>query len=126
MRHPTPNGTILLTLSPVALNARARSAVQQSIEIVRRRIDETGVVDPQITQQGDTRIVVQLPGISDPNRIKELLGKTAHMTFQLVDETANANAGTTAAARAWTTCRCRTIRTRRSRCGGGWTWTAAT
>lgn len=89
----TPDGTIVLTLSPVALNDRARGAVQQSIEIVRRRIDETGVVDPQITQQGDSRIVVQLPGISDPNRIKELLGKTAHMTFQLVDETANANAG---------------------------------
>ena len=89
----SPDGTIVLTLSPVALNARARGAVQQSIEIVRRRIDETGVVDPQITQQGDTRIVVQLPGISDPNRIKELLGKTAHMTFQLVDETANANTG---------------------------------
>ena len=67
--------------------------MQQSIEIVRRRIDETGVVDPQITQQGDDRIVVQLPGISDPNRIKELLGKTAHMTFQLVDETANPSAG---------------------------------
>src|ERR1700733_4733683 len=89
----TPDGTIVLTLSPVALNARALGAVQQSIEIVRRRIDETGVVDPQITQQGDTRIVVQLPGISDPNRIKELLGKTAHMTFQLVEETVNANAG---------------------------------
>ena len=87
----SPDGTIVLTLSPVALNARASGAVQQSIEIVRRRIDETGVVDPQITQQGDTRIVVQLPGISDPDRIKELLGKTAHMTFQLVDETASAN-----------------------------------
>ena len=94
----SPDGTITLTLSPVALNARARGAVQQSIEIVRRRIDETGVVDPQITQQGDNRIVVQLPGIEDPNRIKELLGKTAHMTFQLVDETANANAGGAAAA----------------------------
>ena len=63
--------------------------MQQSIEIVRRRIDETGVVDPQITRQGDSRIVVQLPGIEDPNRIKELLGQTAHMTFRLVDETAN-------------------------------------
>jgi protein-export membrane protein SecD len=87
----SPDGTIILALSPVALNARARGAVQQSIEIVRRRIDETGVADPQIAQQGETRVVVQLPGISDPNRIKELLGKTAHMTFQLVDETANAN-----------------------------------
>jgi preprotein translocase subunit SecD len=91
----TPDGTITLTLSPVALHARALGAVQQSIEIVRRRIDETGVVDPQITQQGDSRIVVQLPGISDPNRIKELLGQTAHMTFQLVDETANPAAGAT-------------------------------
>jgi preprotein translocase subunit SecD len=89
----TPDGTITLTLSPVALHSRALGAVQQSIEIVRRRIDETGVVDPQITQQGDSRIVVQLPGISDPNRIKELLGQTAHMTFQLVDETANPNSG---------------------------------
>ena len=89
-----PDGAITMTLSPVALHARASAAVQQSIEIVRRRIDETGVVDPQITQQGDSRIIVQLPGIEDPNRIKQLLGKTAHMTFRLVDETANASAGT--------------------------------
>ena len=88
-----PDGTITLTLSPVALNARAQGAVQQSIEIVRRRIDETGVVDPQITQQGNNRIVVQLPGIGDPDRIKQLLGKTAHMTFQLVDEAAKPAAG---------------------------------
>jgi len=87
-----PDGTITLTLSQVALHARASAAVQQSIEIVRRRIDETGVVDPQITQQGDSRIIVQLPGVEDPNRIKQLLGKTAHMTFRMVDETANANA----------------------------------
>ena len=89
----TPDGQITLTLSPVALTARATAAVQQSIEIVRRRIDETGVADPQITRQGQDRIVVQLPGIDDPNRIKELLGKTAHMTFQLVDEAANPTTG---------------------------------
>ncbi|HST76047.1 MAG TPA: preprotein translocase subunit SecD, partial [Acetobacteraceae bacterium] len=89
----TPDGQITLTLSPVALNERATAAVQQSIEIVRRRIDETGVADPQITRQGEQRIVVQLPGIEDPNHVKELLGKTAHMTFQLVDENANPAAG---------------------------------
>jgi len=88
-----PDGTITMTLSQVAMNARATGAVQQSIEIVRRRIDETGVVEPQITQQGESRIVVQLPGIDDPNRIKQLLGKTAHMTFRLVDESANPMAG---------------------------------
>ncbi len=88
-----PDGTIALTLSGPALAARAAGAVDQSIEIIRRRIDETGVVDPQIARQGQNRIVVQLPGVGDPNRIKQLIGKTAHMTFRLVDETANANAG---------------------------------
>jgi preprotein translocase subunit SecD len=87
------DGTITLTLSAPALVARAAGAVDQSIEIVRRRIDETGVVDPQITRQGQDRIVVQLPGVGDPDRIKQLIGKTAHMTFRLVDETANAAAG---------------------------------
>ncbi|WP_179192643.1 protein translocase subunit SecD [Acetobacter indonesiensis] len=79
------NGTITLTLSPDAVKARAREAVTQSIEIVRRRIDATGAVDPEITRQGDDRIVVELPGVSDPERIKNLLGTTAKMTFRLVD-----------------------------------------
>ncbi|MCW3474099.1 protein translocase subunit SecD [Limobrevibacterium gyesilva] len=85
-------GQITITLSPAALIDRATAAVQQSIEIVRRRIDETGVVDPMITRQGESRIVVQLPGVEDPNRIKEMLGKTARMTFRLTDENANLNA----------------------------------
>jgi len=88
-----PDGTITLTLSPTALSRRASGAVEQSIEIVRRRIDETGVLDPQITRQGENRIVVQLPGVGDPDRIKQLIGKTAHMTFRLVDESANPNGG---------------------------------
>jgi preprotein translocase subunit SecD len=87
------DGTITMTLSQPALRARASGAVQQSIEIVRRRIDETGVLDPQIAQQGEDRIVVQLPGVGDPDRIKQLIGKTAHMTFRLVDETANPTSG---------------------------------
>ena len=80
------DGRIAVTLSPTALRNRARDAVAQSIEIVRRRIDATGAVDPTITRQGDDRIVVQLPGVSDPNRIKQLLGTTAKMTFHLVAE----------------------------------------
>ena len=84
-----PDGSIALTLSPAAMRDRARDAVTQSIEIVRRRIDATGAVDPGITRQGDDRIVVQLPGISDPNRVKQLLGTTAKMTFHLVDENAD-------------------------------------
>jgi preprotein translocase subunit SecD len=89
----TPDGTVITTLSPAALAQRASGAVQQSIEIVRRRIDETGVLDPQISQQGTSRIVVQLPGVGDPDRIKQLIGKTAHMTFRLVDETATPSTG---------------------------------
>ncbi len=84
-----PDGTLSLTLDAAALQARAAAAVQQSIEIVRRRIDATGVLDPQITRQGESRIVVQLPGVDDPNRIKQLLGTTAKMTFHLVDEGAD-------------------------------------
>lgn len=81
------DGNLALTLLPAALAQRASGAVEQSIEIVRRRIDETGVADPQITRQGSDRIVVELPGVADPDRIKLLLGKTAKMTFHLLDET---------------------------------------
>ena len=56
----------------------------QAIEIVRRRIDETGTNEPSIQQQGADRIIVQLPGLDDPSRIKKLLGKTAKLNFQLV------------------------------------------
>ena len=84
-----PDGGVALTLSEAAMQDRGREAITQSIEIVRRRIDATGVVDPQITRQGGDRIVVELPGITDPNRIKTLLGTTAKMTFHLVDENAS-------------------------------------
>ncbi len=84
-----PDGLVTLTLQPAALRARARAAVEQSIEIVRRRIDGSGVADPQITRQGEDRIVVELPGVTDPNRIRDLLGQTAKMSFHLVDEKAN-------------------------------------
>ncbi len=87
-----PDGTITATLSEAALRARASAAVEQSIEIVRRRIDETGVAEALIARQGQSRILVQLPGVEDPNRIKELLGRTARMTFRLVDENANPSA----------------------------------
>ncbi len=87
----TEPGAVAMTLSPAILRDRAERAIAQSIEIVRRRIDTTGVLDPVITKQGDNRIVVQLPGVEDPNRVKELIGRTARMTFRLLDETANLN-----------------------------------
>ncbi|MBL6453948.1 protein translocase subunit SecD [Belnapia sp. T6] len=85
----TPDGQVTATLSEAGLRAKATGAVEQSIEIVRRRIDETGVSEALIARQGQSRILVQLPGVEDPNRIKQLLGQTARMTFHLLDESAN-------------------------------------
>ncbi len=62
------------------------SALKQSIEIVRRRIDEVGTKEPTIIQRGDKRILIELPGLDNPERIKELLGKTAQLTFRLVSQ----------------------------------------
>jgi protein-export membrane protein SecD len=66
--------------------------MDQSIEVVRRRIDELGTREPTIERSGEDRILVQVPGLQDPGRLKALLGKTAKMTFQLVDEQADPNA----------------------------------
>ena len=60
------------------------SALNQSIEIIRRRIDDTGTKEPTILQRGEKRILVELPGLKDPERIKSLLGKTAQLNFRLV------------------------------------------
>ena len=65
------------------------SALNQSIEIVRRRVDETGTKEPSILQRGDKRILVELPGLKDPERIKNLLGKTAQLNFRLVSDEKN-------------------------------------
>ncbi|MBV8934281.1 MAG: protein translocase subunit SecD, partial [Alphaproteobacteria bacterium] len=62
-------------------------AVDQSIEIIRRRIDETGTKEPTIQREGSDRILVQLPGVDNPEHVKALLGRTAKLTFQLVDTT---------------------------------------
>jgi len=62
------------------------SALKQSIEIVRRRIDDVGTKEPTILQRGEKRILVELPGLKDPERIKSLLGKTAQLNFRLVTD----------------------------------------
>ena len=62
------------------------NAVNQSLEIVRRRIDDVGTKEPTILQRGEKRILVELPGLKNPERIKTLLGKTAKLNFRLVSE----------------------------------------
>jgi len=77
---------IFVTLNEEALSEIRTAAVEQSIEIVRRRIDETGTKEPTIQRQGEDRILLQLPGVDDPERVKRLLGRTAKMTFHLLDQ----------------------------------------
>jgi len=75
---------LVLGLTDGAIAEMQSKAIQQSIAIVRRRIDETGVNEPVVARQGQNRILVELPGVQDPGRIKRLLGSTAKMTFRLV------------------------------------------
>ncbi len=84
-------GAFQIVLTEEAVEGRQTAAVSQSIEIIRRRIDETGVREPTIQRQGDDRILVQLPGVDDPERVKRLLGKTAKLTFHLLDENVTAD-----------------------------------
>ena len=79
------DGRIEVRLSEGAADELRESAVTQSLEIVRRRIDEVGTREPTIQRQGEDRILVQVPGEKDPDSIKRLLGQTAKLTFHLVD-----------------------------------------
>ena len=78
---------ITLRPSQAAITERITSAMGSAIETVRRRIDITGTTEPIIQRQGRDRILVQVPGFNDPARLKELIGRTAKLTFQLVDQT---------------------------------------
>jgi protein-export membrane protein SecD len=88
MTEPSP-GTFSLHMSDAYKTLTRQQMMDQSIEVVRRRIDELGTREPSIERSGEDRILVQVPGLQDPTQLKEILGKTAKMSFQLVDETAN-------------------------------------
>ncbi len=79
-------GLITLTPSDAALAERVRQAVDQSIQIIERRVNELGLVEPTIQREGAFRILVQVPGLQDPSRLKEILGKTAKLDFRMVDQ----------------------------------------
>ena len=82
----TEAGALVITLNEDTVIRQRQIAVNQSIEIVRRRIDETGTTEPTIQRQGVDRILVQVPGFDDPERLKALIGRTAKLNFQLVYE----------------------------------------
>ncbi|MBQ7633679.1 MAG: protein translocase subunit SecD [Alphaproteobacteria bacterium] len=79
-------GILIITYNEQALAVLKNRVIDQSISIVRRRIDELGTKEPIIQGQGSDRILVQLPGVQNPESVKILLGKTAKMDFHLVDE----------------------------------------
>lgn len=80
---------VTLTLSENELTRLRKSAVEQNITILRKRVNELGVAEPVVQQQGEDRIVVELPGVQDTARAKEILGATATLEFRMVNQTAN-------------------------------------
>jgi len=88
------NNVFKLTLSNYGLVLLKNSSLDQAIEIVRRRVDEIGTNEPNILKRGNDRILVELPGLDDPGRIKTLLGKTANLTFQFITQNSEESFGT--------------------------------
>ncbi|HXX08939.1 MAG TPA: protein translocase subunit SecD [Pseudolabrys sp.] len=80
-----PGNLIRLTVTDPAILERIRQSVEQSIQIIERRVNELGTVEPLIQRQGTDRILVQVPGLQDPTQLKIILGKTAKLDFRMVD-----------------------------------------
>jgi len=86
MDYSIENNIVSIKYSKFGIIEIKNSSLDESLEIVRRRIDEVGTNEPTIQRRGNDRILVELPGLDDPNRIKSLLGKTANLTFRLVSD----------------------------------------
>jgi preprotein translocase subunit SecD len=82
--NETSDGAIQITLTDAAITDKIRHAVSQSIEVLRRRVDALGTTEPNIQQQGADRVLVEVPGLQDTTRLKEILGTTAKLEFRLV------------------------------------------
>ena len=80
-------GKVRLFQDPAKKEERNAKKVDQCIEVVKRRIDETGTKEPSVYKQGKDRIIVQLAGVQNPEEVKKLLGQTGRLTFKLVKET---------------------------------------
>lgn len=85
---PGKNGSITIGLSKETQDKRNKMVIDQSIEVVRRRVDESGTKEPIIQAQGLDRIILQLPGVTNPDEVRQRLGKTAKLEFRVVDENA--------------------------------------
>lgn len=89
----TEDGIVRMAYNPTALTQRVRDITQQSIEVIERRINALGTVEPNIQREGEDRIVVEAPGDGDPTRLLDIIGQTAQMTFHLVRQPLQAPAG---------------------------------
>jgi len=85
---PVDGNRLVITQTRAGLELAVSNAMESATEVVRKRIDAFGTREPTIIRQGDDRIVVQVPGLQDPQQLKELLGQTAELEFKLVDLTA--------------------------------------
>jgi SecD/SecF fusion protein len=85
MDEPEP-GLLRFTMTDAGIQYRTSTALAQSIEVVGRRVNELGTTEPIVQRQGNDRILVQVPGLQDPKRLKDILGQTAKLTFQMVDQ----------------------------------------
>jgi SecD/SecF fusion protein len=86
----TPDGKLTVTLTPDGITERMSSLIAQSIEVIRKRVDEVGTTEPTIQRQGQDRVLVQVPGFEDSSRLKDLISRTARLTFHLVHPTMTA------------------------------------
>lgn len=93
VKNEIGSNDISITMTENGQAQRIDLALAQSLEIVRKRIDQIGVAEPSIQRVGSDRIMVQLPGLEDPSQLRKLLGSTAKMTFHLLSETGRAGAG---------------------------------
>jgi len=84
MKYEIDNNSITMKYTKFGLIGIKNSTLENSLEIVRKRIDEVGTKDPTIIKRGIERILIELPGLNDPGRIKNLLGQTANLTFRIV------------------------------------------
>ena len=81
------DGLVQFTLTDAGLRAKVRRAVEQSIEVLRRRVDALGTTEPNIQREGEDRVLVEVPGLQDTSKLKEILGTTAKLEFRLVANT---------------------------------------
>jgi SecD/SecF fusion protein len=84
------DGLLKLNITDQGIEYRMSSAVTQSTEVIRRRVDELGTTEPTIQREGADRIIVQVPGLQDPQRLKNILNQTAKLSFHMVDQSMSA------------------------------------